>query len=96
MSKDEVIQNIWTIAKSWTKDFIEKLKESKEQNNLIGQFWVWFYSVFMIASKVELETKSNDSDKSIIWTSEGKWSFELNDWKKESRWTIIKIFVKED
>lgn len=96
MTKEEVIQNIWTIAKSGTKDFIEKLKESKEQNNLIGQFWVWFYSVFMIASKVELETKSNDSEKSIIWTSEGKWSFELNDGKKETRWTIIKIYVKDE
>ncbi len=95
MTKNEVIQNIWTIAKSWTKDFIEKLKESKEQNNLIGQFWVWFYSVFMIAAKVELETKSNESEKSIIWTSEGKWSFELNEWKKDSRWTIIKIYIKE-
>jgi len=96
MSKDEVIINIWTIAKSWTKDFIEKLKESKEQNNLIGQFWVWFYSVFMIASKVELETKSNESEKSVIWTSEWKWSFELNEWKKQSRWTVITIYVKED
>lgn len=96
MTKEEVIQNIWTIAKSWTKDFIEKLKESKEQNNLIWQFWVWFYSVFMIASKVELETKSNESEKSIIWTSEGKWSFELNDWKKETRGTVIKIFVKDE
>lgn len=96
MTRDEVIQNIWTIAKSWTKDFLEKLKDSKEQNNLIGQFWVWFYSVFMIADKVELETKSNDSEKSIIWTSEWKWKFELNEWKKQNRWTIIKIYVKED
>lgn len=96
MTRDEVIQNIWTIAKSWTKDFLEKLKDSKEQNNLIGQFWVWFYSVFMIADKVELETKSNESEKSIIWTSEWKWKFDLNEWNKQNRWTIIKIYVKED
>lgn len=96
MTREEVIQNIWTIAKSGTKDFLEKLKDSKEQNNLIGQFWVWFYSVFMIASKVELETKSNDSEKSIIWISEWKGKFELNEWNKQNRWTIIKIFVKEE
>lgn len=95
MTRDEVIKNIWTIAKSWTKDFLEKLKDSKEQNNLIGQFWVWFYSAFMIASKVEIETKSNDSDTSIIWTSEWKWTFELKEWKKQTRWTIVKLFVKE-
>lgn len=95
MTKDEVIKNIWIIAKSWTKDFIKKLKDSKEQNNLIGQFWVWFYSVFMVADKVEIETKSNESEKSVIWNSDWKWSFELNSWKKSSRWTIIKIFLSE-
>jgi len=56
MTKDELIKNLWTIAASWTKDFIEKLKESKTENSLIWQFWVWFYSVFMIASKVEVIT----------------------------------------
>lgn len=45
MTKDELIKNLWTIAASWTKDFIEKLKESKTENSLIWQFWVWFYSV---------------------------------------------------
>ncbi|MFA5916684.1 MAG: molecular chaperone HtpG [Candidatus Gracilibacteria bacterium] len=95
MTKDEVIQNIGTIAKSGTKDFLEKLQESKEQNNLIGQFGVGFYSVFMIASNVELETKSNESEKSIIWTSEGKGKFELNEGEKENRGTTIKIYIKE-
>lgn len=96
MTKDEVIKSIWTIAKSWTKDFIEKLHESKSENNLIWQFWVWFYSVFMVASKVELETKSNESENWILWISEGKWTFELKDSIKTSRWTIIKIYLKND
>lgn len=95
MSKEEVIKNIGTIAKSGTKDFLEKLKNSKQQNNLIGQFWVGFYSVFMVAAKVELETKSNDSEKSVIWKSEWKWSYELSSGKKTSRGTLIKIFLKE-
>lgn len=96
MTREEVMKNIWTIAKSGTKDFLEKLKESKEQNNLIGQFWVGFYSVFMVADKVELETKSNDSKTSIIWTSQGKWNYDLSEWNKTSRGTIIKIFLKKE
>lgn len=96
MTQEEVIKNIGTIAKSGTKDFLEKLKESKEQNNLIGQFWVGFYSVFMVADKVELETKSNDSKTSIIWTSQGKWNYDLSEWNKTSRGTIIKIFLKKE
>ncbi len=96
MTREEVMKNIWTIAKSGTKDFLEKLKESKEQNNLIGQFWVGFYSVFMVADKVELETKSNDSETSIIWSSQGKWKYDLSEWNKISRGTIIKIFLKKE
>ncbi|MDD5769965.1 MAG: molecular chaperone HtpG, partial [Candidatus Gracilibacteria bacterium] len=96
MTKDEVIKNIGTIAKSGTKDFIEKLKESREQNTLIGQFGVGFYSAFMIAEKVELETKSNDSETSTIWISQGKGTFELSEGTKISRGTIIKLIVKED
>ena len=96
MTKEEVIKNIWTIAKSGTKDFLEKLKESKEQNNLIGQFWVGFYSVFMVADRVELETKSNESETSTIWISQGKWNYELNEWSKTSRGTLIKIYLKKE
>lgn len=96
MSSDEVIKHIWTIAKSWTKDFIEKLRETKEQNNLIWQFWVWFYSVFMVAKKVELETKSNENNSWVLWVSQGKWTFELKESNKTSRWTIITIYLKDD
>lgn len=96
MNKEELVNNIWTIAKSWTKEFIEKLKEKTVDNNLIGQFWVGFYSVFMVADKVKVETKSNESDKSYIWISEGKWTFELQEWTKSSRWTEITIFIKDE
>ncbi len=96
MTKDEIIKNIWTIAKSWTKEFIEKLRNSKEKNNLIWQFWVWFYSVFMIADKVEIETKSNENDKATKWISDWKGSFELGESNKKDRWTKIIIYVKDD
>lgn len=96
MTQEEVIKNIGTIAKSGTKDFLEKIKDSKEQNNLIGQFWVGFYSVFMVAEKVELETKSNESETSTLWISDGKWAYSLSSWEKKTRGTTIKIFLKKD
>lgn len=96
MTKDEMISHLGTIAKSGTKDFIEKLKESKEQNNLIGQFGVGFYSVFMVAKKVEVSSKSNDSEKAHTWISEWKWSFEIIDSDKTSRWTSLKIYLKDE
>lgn len=95
MSKDELIKNLWTIAKSWTKDFIEKLKESKTENNLIWQFWVWFYSVFMVASKVEVYSKQ-EWEKWNTWISEWKKDFTIIENDKIDRWTQIKIFIKEE
>jgi len=94
MTREEVIVNIGTIAKSGTKDFLEKLEKTKDENSLIGQFGVGFYSVFMVAEKVELETKSAESEKSVIWTSQGKGTFELADGKREKRGTKITIFLK--
>jgi len=96
MTKDELIKNLWTIAASWTKDFIEKLKESKTENSLIWQFWVWFYSVFMIASKIEVLSLSNESDTWYTWTSRGKASFEIVENDKKDRWTTIIIHIKEE
>lgn len=67
MTKDELISNLWTIAKSGTKEFLEKLEKAKENkdHNLIWQFWVGFYSSFMVADKVEVETKSPLEEKFI-------------------------------
>lgn len=98
MSEEEVIKNIWTIAKSGTKDFLDKLKEAKEseENNLIWQFWVWFYSSFLVADKVELETKSSESETWVLWISDGKWSYEIKESDKKTRWTILRLHLKED
>lgn len=98
MSEEEVIKNIWTIAKSGTKDFLDKLKVAKENadNNLIWQFWVWFYSSFLVADKVELETKSTESESWVLWISDGKWSYEIKESDKKTRWTILRLHLKED
>jgi len=95
MTREEVIKNIWTIAKSWTKEFIKKLKEEKKQNSLIWQFWVWFYSSFIVSDKVILETNTWSEEKSTIWESDWKWSYTIKDWTKKDRWTTITLYLKE-
>jgi molecular chaperone HtpG len=96
MTKDELIAHLGTIAKSGTKDFIEKLKESKAENNLIGQFGVGFYSVFMVASQVEVTTKSAESSEAHTWISEGKGQFDIIPSDRTSRGTSLLITLKED
>ncbi len=97
MNEEELHKNLWTIAKSGTKDFIEKLQKAKENadNNLIGQFGVGFYSAFMVADKVEVETKSNESDTAFKWTSDGKSAYEVSACDKASRGTTIRLYIDE-
>lgn len=97
MTEDELHKNLGTIAKSGTKDFIEKLQKAKEnsENNLIGQFGVGFYSAFMVADKVEVETKSNESEKAYKWTSDGKSAYEVSESDKTTRGTKITLYIDE-
>ena len=98
MSKEELENNLGTIAKSGTKEFVNKLKEtnSEDKANLVGQFGVGFYSVFMVASKVEVTSRSAKSGDVYKWTSAGEDSFELEEATKETRGTEIVIFLNED
>ncbi len=99
MTEEEVVKNIGTIAKSGSADFIKQLSENKEAaNNIIGKFGVGFYSVFMVAEKVELTTKSfNPEAEPVKWISDGLGSYELS--KPDGdipRGTKIEIFLKEE
>jgi molecular chaperone HtpG len=99
MTKDEIIKNIGTIAKSGSADFIKQLSKSKEQaNNIIGKFGVGFYSVFMVADKVEIISRSyKKNSKPIKWISDGLGSFEVTVIDEDiSRGTKIIIHLKED
>ena len=97
MSKEELIENIGTIAKSGTKEFLKKLKDNKDKPELIGQFGVGFYSIFMVADKVILTTKRLGSKKSAIqWTSKGEASYTLEEVEKDSRGTSIQLFLKKE
>jgi len=97
MSYDEVIENIGTIAKSGTKKFIEELKKDENNaNELIGQFGVGFYSAFMVAEKVTLETKKYNEEEGVIWTSEGNGEFTIDKIEKENRGTKITLEFRKD
>ena len=99
MTKDEIIKNIGTIAKSGSAEFLKQLSENKEQaNNIIGKFGVGFYSVFMVADKVEIVSRSYKEDaKPIKWVSDGLGSFEVEEIDEDvKRGTEIKIHLKED
>jgi len=99
MTSEEMVEHLWTIAKSWTKEFIDKLQKAKEdwEHNLIGQFWVWFYSSFMVADKVEVFSKSPLSEKAYKWSSDWKTSYDMQEMDMESapRWTRVTLYINE-
>ncbi len=99
MTKEEIINNIGTIAKSGSAEFLKQLSEDKEQaNNIIGKFGVGFYSVFMVSDKVEIISRSYKTDaKPIKWVSDGLGSFTIEELDEERRrGTEIIIHLKED
>ena len=98
MTRDEVINNIGTIAKSGTKDFLEKIRESSNAaaQELIGQFGVGFYSAFIVADKVELITRRAGTDSAVKWTSDGAGEYEIEDFTKDSRGTTIILHLKPE
>ncbi len=98
MSRDEVINNIGTIAKSGTKDFLDKIREAGNAaaQELIGQFGVGFYSAFIVADKVELLTRRAGTDSAVKWTSDGAGEYELEDCAKDSAGTTIILHLKPE
>ncbi len=99
MTKDELIKNIGTIAKSGSAEFLKQLAENKsDANNIIGKFGVGFYSVFMVAEEVIIKTKSYLKDEPAVeWKSDGLGNYEIAELTDElSRGTTIEIHLKED
>lgn len=94
MSKQELIENLGTIARSGTQKFIEAFKEKKD--DLIGQFGVGFYSVFMIADKVEVTTKRAGEEIGHTWISYGKDSFYIEENHEAKRGTTIRLHLKPE
>ena len=97
MNEADLIASIGTIAKSGTKSFVEALTgDAKKDSNLIGQFGVGFYSVFMVASKVDVISKKAGEEVAYKWSSEGTGEFDLAPCTKESNGTVIYIKLKDD
>ena len=99
MSRDEVIANIGTIAKSGTKEFFAKLTGDQQKDaNLIGQFGVGFYSAFIVSDRVELRTRlgGQPASEGVLWSSTGDGEFTLAPLEIAARGTEVTLHLKDD
>lgn len=98
MTRDEVIDNLGTIAKSGTKSFLESIgQDQAKDSQLIGQFGVGFYSAFIVADKVTVRTRAagESADKGVFWESEGEGDYTIADIEKADRGTEITLHLRE-
>ncbi|MBV1905764.1 MAG: molecular chaperone HtpG [Pseudomonadales bacterium] len=99
MSKSEVISHLGTIAKSGTAEFLSKLSGDQAKDSvLIGQFGVGFYSTFIVADKVVVNTRgaSQSAEEAVRWTSKGEDSYDIEEIVRDQRGTEIVLHLKED
>ena len=97
MSRQDLIDNLGTIARSGTSKFIEAMKNKKEADmSAIGQFGVGFYSSYMVADSVEASSKDAEKKESNLWISNGKESYSIEKNNKNKRGTLIILHVKKD
>jgi len=97
MDKDELVGNLGTIARSGTAAFVKALDEAKRKDTpLIGQFGVGFYSAFMVADKVTVDSRKAGTDSAWRWESDGKGSFTVAPGARDARGTTIVLHVKDD
>lgn len=95
MTKEELENNLGTIAQSGSLTFKEENKDQTDVN-IIGQFGVGFYSAFMTSKKVEVLSKPYNSDEAYMWTSTGEDGYEIKKHEKESYGTTVTLYLKED
>ncbi len=98
MTRDELIQNLGTIARSGTRAFGEKLEGAKpeERPNLIGQFGVGFYSAFMVADRVEVTSRKAGAEGAWMWASDGAGAFTIAPAERDAPGTQIVLHMKPD
>ena len=97
MTAEEIKKYINQIAFSGATEFVEKFKDAKDANEIIGKFGLGFYSAFMVAKNVEIHTLSyQEGSEPAIWTCDGSMEFEIKKGKKKSRGTDIILHVNED
>jgi molecular chaperone HtpG len=97
MNEQDLMDHLGTIAKSGTKSFVENLTgDAKKDSNLIGQFGVGFYSVFMVADQVDVITKKAGEEQAYKFSTDGTGEFEVTPVTKEEHGTVIYIKLKDD
>jgi molecular chaperone HtpG len=97
MSRDDIVENIGTIARSGTKEFLTKLSGDQAKDaHLIGQFGVGFYSAFIVADEVTLETRKAGEKDAFRWQSKGDGEFTLEAIEKKTRGTTVNLHLKKD
>ncbi|HVZ10329.1 molecular chaperone HtpG [Rhodopila sp.] len=98
MSRQELIDNLGTIARSGTRAFTQNLADAKPEDrpNLIGQFGVGFYSAFMVADRVEVTSRKAGTDHAFTWASDGTGQFTLAPATREQPGTDIVLYIKDD
>jgi molecular chaperone HtpG len=97
MNKEDLISHLGTIARSGTSAFVDNMSgDTKKDVNLIGQFGVGFYSVFMIADKVDVLSKKAGEDKAFLWSSDGIGEYTVSDADKDTNGTTITLHIKDD
>ncbi len=98
MTREELIKNLGTIAHSGTKAFLKNMKDSgSTPGNMIGQFGVGFYSAFMVADSVQVHTRSWRAEgEELVWISDGKTGYEIEDSPGQSRGVKIVMHLKEE
>ena len=97
MSRQDLIDNLGTIARSGTNKFIEAMKTKKGDDlSSIGQFGVGFYSSYMVADSVKVLSKSAELEESFLWSSKGKNNYVVESFNKENRGTTVTLNIKKD
>jgi molecular chaperone HtpG len=97
MNSEDLVESLGTIAKSGTKAFLGQLSgDSRKDSNLIGQFGVGFYSVFMVADRVEVISRKAGEEQAWKWSSDGKGEFELEEAHRDEQGTTVTLHLGEE
>ena len=97
MNEEDLVENLGTIARSGTRNFLGKLTgDARKDSNLIGQFGVGFYSSFMVADSVEVVSRKAGEEKAYKWVSDGKGAYEISETKRESYGTTVTLHLNDE
>ena len=97
MSRDEIVEQLGTIAHSGTARFLESLDgKARKDSALIGQFGVGFYSAFMVAERVEVESVAAGTTKGWVWSSDGRGTYEIARAQRSRRGTCVRLHLRKD